>query len=129
MVLVGFLAAIGLIWLASGLVLIAVPRWWSDLVTALGTRPDRRFATAQVMILIGLALVVGAASLQTVWLWGILGTIAVLKGMFFLGAPAWMRARVVDWWCRSPTWSHRIAGLAMVGLAVLLTIEVVRIAP
>ncbi len=129
MVVVGILAVIGLIWLASGLVLIAVPAWWSTLMTGMVSSPDRRFALTQAMILIGLLLLIATSALQTVWLWVGLGVIAVLKGMFFLGAPEKLRVRAVNWWSRMPTWAHRIAGLCMVGLAVLLTIEAVRIVP
>lgn len=126
MVVVGILAVIGLIWFASGLALIAVPAWWSALMSRMVSHPSRRFAVTQVMILIGLTLLIGTASLQTFWMWGALGVIAVLKGMFFLGAPDWVRMRILDWWARTPMWAHRIAGLCMVGLAVLLTIEAVR---
>lgn len=126
MLVVGLLAVIGLIWLATGLTLIAVPSWWSARMTRMMSSPGPRFAVTQVMILIGLTLVVGTASLATVWLWGTVGAIAVLKGMFFLGAPDRIRMRPVEWWSRTPIWAHRLAGLGLVGLAVLLTIESVR---
>lgn len=127
MVVAGLLALIGLIWFAAGLALIAVPTWWSALMTQMVASPSRRFALTHVMILVGLLLVIGTSSLQTAWLWAVLGVLAVLKGMFFLGAPAGLRDRVVTWWSGTPTWAHRIVGLCMVGLAVLLTIETVRV--
>ena len=126
MVVVAILASVGVIWLAVGLALIAAPAWWSTLMTGMISSPSRRFALTQVMILIGLLLVIGTSSLQTVWLWGSLGVLAVLKGMFFLGAPEGLRGRVLSWWSRTPAWAHRIIGLCMVGLAVLFTIEAVR---
>ena len=99
------------------------------MVTGMESYPGRRFAIAQVMILLGLALLIGTTSLQTAWLWAVVGTIVVLKGMFFLGAPEPLRVRLVAWWSRTPSWAHRVAGLCLVGLAVLLTIETVRIMP
>ncbi len=127
MAVVGMLALIGLIWFAAGLALIAAPTWWSALMARTLSSPSRRFSLTHAMMLIGLILVIGTSSLQTVWLWTSLGVIAVLKGMFFLGAPEALRVRVLEWWSRTPTWAHRVAGLCMVGLAVLLTIETVRI--
>ncbi len=127
MVVVGLLSVIGLIWLAAGLALIAVPGWWRALMPPMVSSPGPRFAFTHVMILIGLTLLIGTSSLQTVWLWVALGTIAVLKGMFFLGASEGLRMKVLDWSSRTPTWVHRIAGLCLVGLAMLLTIEAIRI--
>lgn len=129
MVVVGLVAVIALIWLAAGLALIAVPGWWRTFMTGMVSYPSRRFAITQVMILIGLTLLIGTSSFQSVWLWAALGMLAVLKGMFFLGAPERVRMKAVGWWSRTPTWAHRIAGLCMVGLAVLLTIEAVRVVP
>jgi uncharacterized protein YjeT (DUF2065 family) len=126
MLAIALLTIIALLWAASGVMLIAVPSSFTDRVRRTFADPLPRFFMMQAAILIGLILVLGTSTHQASWLWFAIGGIAILKGMFFLGAPAKLREPILDWWCRWPQWSQRIYGGLVVALAALLAIDTIR---
>jgi threonine/homoserine/homoserine lactone efflux protein len=85
-----------------------------------------RFVMTQLLILVGLILIIGPSSYQGHWLWVLLGSVAVVKGLFFLSAPERGRAALLQWWDRTPVWAHRASGVLMVAFAVLLALETIR---
>ena len=123
------LAVIGLLWAGSGLALIAAPARWAAWNGRLVSDPAYRFLLTQATILVGLLLMIGTALSQFRWVWVTLGAIAVIKGGVFLGAPDRMRAALLAWWLALPSWGHRVVGLALIGLATLLAVDLLRALP
>lgn len=126
MLAVGLLIVIALVWAGYGVILIAVPSSCTDWIQCAFGRPVHRFLLTQAAILFGLLLLLGTTGHRAYWLWAILGGIAILKGMFFLGAPGRLRDRVFNWWCHLPRWGQRLCGVLTVGLAALLIIDTAR---
>jgi hypothetical protein len=58
-----------------------------------------------------------------------LGVLLVAKALVLLGMPESSRARLIEWWRRSPAWSLRLAGVLQVALATLLVIDTWRGGP
>ena len=123
------LALIGLFWAGAGVALIAIPGRWLAWSTRLVSEPSYRFVLTQVTILVGLLLIIGTPFGQFRWVWATIGSIAVLKGVFFLGAPERMRAGLMAWWLAWPAWGHRLSGLLLIGLATLLAVDLIRHVP
>lgn len=126
MLAVGLLAIIGLVWMGSGVAMIAVPAWWTGWILRLCFQHVSRFLLTQVAILGGLVLALGTSGHQGSWLWRTIGFLGVLKGMLFLGAPERLYTPLLERWGRTPLWAHRLAGILLVGLATLLTIDTLR---
>ncbi len=126
MVTAGVLAIIGLMWMACGVAMIAVPSWWVGWTLHVCSQPVSRFLLTQVAILGGLVLILGTSGHQGFWLWVAIGSLAVLKGMLFLGAPRRLYHRLLERWGRVPLWAHRVAGILLVTLATLLTFDTLR---
>jgi hypothetical protein len=120
------LGLIGLSWAAAGVAMVAVPAWWQDRTAGMLAAPFSRFLLTQGMVLCGLILILGTSH---VWLWGTLGVLLVAKALVLLGMPESSRARLIEWWRRSPAWSLRLAGVLQVALATLLVIDTWRGGP
>jgi hypothetical protein len=110
---------IALTWLAMGVAMITVPIWWRDRIGRALRDPLARFLLTQGMILGGLVLLVVVARGDSMER----GAFLVIKALILLGAPPWLRERLLDWWGRIPLWAHRLSGMALVALATLLAID------
>lgn len=117
---------IALTWLAMGVAMITTPIWWRDRIERALREPLARFLLTQGMILSGLVLLVGLSMQEGDWAWSVLGAVLVIKALILLGAPPWLRERLLDWWGRIPPWVHRLSGTALVALATLLAIDTLR---
>ncbi len=126
MLTLGALAIVGLLWIGSGVAMIAVPSWWMGWILRSCSQPVSRFLLSQVAILGGLVLLLGTSGHQGAWLWRTIGFLGVLTGMFFLGAPAGLSTGPLRWWGGIPPWVHRLVGILLVALATLLTIDSLR---
>ena len=58
-----------LIWGVAGLILTVAPTVWIAFVKKVLSDPWKRFWITQCMLLIGLVLIIGTATLQGFWLW------------------------------------------------------------
>ncbi|MBM4122989.1 MAG: hypothetical protein FJ249_10410 [Nitrospira sp.] len=114
---------IGLSWAAAGVAMVTAPAWWQDRTVGMLMAPLSRFLLTQGMVLGGLILILGTSHQQGVWLWGMLGALLVAKALVLLGMPEPLRARLIEWWRRSPAWSLQLAGVLQVALATLLVID------
>ncbi len=118
---------IGLTWLGFGLAMIAVPSRLAGWLQRSFSYPLYRFLLTQAILLGGLILVLGSTELPSHILWIALGVIAVLKGMFLLGAPDKLFVRLLGWWQRMPHWALRLAGLVLVTLSTLLAVDTIHV--
>ena len=126
MLTLGVLTIIGLLWMGSGVAMIAVPSWWMGWILRSCSQPVSRFLLSQVAILGGLVLFLGTSGHQGSWLWRTIGFLGVLKGMYVLGAPERLSTAPLRWWGGMPPWAHRLVGICLVGLATLFTIDSLR---
>ncbi len=118
---------IGLIWLGFGLTMIAVPSRLVGWLQRSFSHPFYRFLLTQAILLGGLILLLGGAELPSHILWIALGVIAVLKGMFLLGAPDKLFVRLLGWWQSMPHWALRLTGLVLVTLSTLLAVDTIHV--
>lgn len=117
---------LSLTWLGVGLALVVAPAAWLGWVRRSLLNPLRRLLLTQSMMLAGLVLIVGAASLRGRWLWVALGVVVVVKGLALLalsdaGREAWLAAGE-----RLPAPAYWLAGILNVALATLLAIDILR---
>ncbi|MFM8551508.1 MAG: hypothetical protein ACKOCD_04220 [Nitrospiraceae bacterium] len=117
---------VSLLWIGIGVVMVALPAWWQAQVQQTMADPLRRLLIAQGMILGGLLLFLGTAPLRGAWLWALLGSLTVVKGLLLLGCSPSLRDRVLDWWGRCPVWVHRLAGVLLLALGTLLAVDTVQ---
>jgi hypothetical protein len=115
-----------LTWLGVGLALVVAPASWLGWVRHTLLDPLRRLLLTQGMMLAGLVLIVGPASLRGRWLWNVVGVLVVVKGLALLalsdaGREAWLASGE-----RLPASAYRLAGVLNVALATLLAIDILR---
>ncbi|HEV8539536.1 MAG TPA: hypothetical protein VGQ60_00090 [Nitrospiraceae bacterium] len=111
---------IGLLWMVTGLVMLANPAWWSGRVRRWIGEPLPCFVLIQGMLLSGLILMVGKAAYQDARLWVILGALLAVLALGLIGMPPSVRGRLLDRWARSPLWATRLTGMVLAFLATLL---------
>jgi hypothetical protein len=100
--------------------LIIAPAWTVVIVERVISDEFRLFVLIQLGMIVSLALVVGTTGLNFHGLWIVLGSIGLLKGLFFTWAPIGRREAVLDWTLKRPFWEYRTCGLILVALATLL---------
>lgn len=126
MLATALLGLISLAWAVAGTAMTVIPAWWSAWVSRVVQDPLGRFLLTQAMILGGLVLMLGSASLLGYWLWMPFGLLGVVNALALIGAPQPARERILQWLGRRPLWVHRVAGVMMVALATLLVIDTIR---
>ncbi len=122
------LGFVSLIWLAAGTVMIAAPAWLNGRVQRNLADPFSRFLLLQGAALAGVLVVLGSSADQRSWFWIAIGSLATAKALVLLGLSANRRDRLFAWWCASPLWLQRLAGLVAVTLASLLAVDALRMA-
>jgi hypothetical protein len=118
--------ALSLAWFAAGLALVLAPTPWRGWVRRWLLDPLSRLFVTQGLMLAGLVLIAGSASLRGRWVWTVLGVLVVAKGAALLalsddGREAWLAAGD-----RLPGPAYRLAGVVNVALATLLAIDTLR---
>ena len=122
LLLMGF---IGLVWGMMGLVLTVSPSVWIAFSRKTLTDPWQRFWVAQAMLLFGLVLIIGTASLQGFWLWVGCGIIAVLKACFILGSSENFRYRLAAMATKQSMWVYRGSGFLTLVLAFSFAADII----
>lgn len=115
-----FLAALAVIWLADGLVLLIAPR---SVITVLR---DGLTASPGLLRWEALAAVFGAGLLLAspgLWLgalWGSTGVLMLIKGLFLAAGPPTLRQRVLEWCLSREDVDYRLWGIGLCTLAMLM---------
>ncbi len=120
------LGMVSLVWLAAGVLMIAVPAWASRLVQRKLADPFSRFLLLEGAPLAGVLAVLGRSMKPRSWLWIAVGGLATATALVLFGLSTHARDRLCAWWCGSSPWLARLAGLVAVILATLLASEVIR---
>lgn len=115
------LGVVSLLWGVTGLLMALVPEWMVGAMSKALQDPWRRFWMTQGLLLCGLMLIVGTLMLEGYWLWIGCGLFMAIKACVFLGGSDSFRGRLLQSFSRCPPWSVRVGGLLNLGLAVLLT--------
>ena len=116
---------ISLTWLAIGIALVVAPTSWQSWLKRFSTDPLKRFLLSQGMLLMGLLLIAGSDRLRGRWLWVVLGTLIVLKGLLFLGLNERSGRSWFALWERAPAAITRLGGVMLLALATLLAIDTI----
>jgi predicted anti-sigma-YlaC factor YlaD len=117
--------AISFIWGVIGVILTVAPTVWMGFAQNFFTNSWARFWTAQVMLLIGLVLIIGTATLQGFWLWVGCGVLAVIKAFILLGSSEAFRIRLTTMATTRSLWVYRSSGILTLILAVLLAADTI----
>ena len=125
MVALFLFGTISLVWGLMGLILTVAPTVWISFVQKIMHDTWSRFWVTQGMLLIGLVLIIGTASLQGFWLWVGCGIVVVLKACTLLGSSDSFRTRLANIATTRSMWVYRSSGLLTLVLAVLLAADMI----
>lgn len=114
------LMAIAGIWMADGLVLLAMPDRIVTLLKASLTLSPSLAKWSGVGILLGVVLLIWSDGMTYQPLWIVVGLGMIGKGLFFMWAPPSVRASVLQWCLNRDLIDYRFWGLGLCALALLL---------
>jgi hypothetical protein len=100
--------------------LLIAPAWTVVILERVLSDEFRLFVLTQLIMIVSLALVVGTSGLRFQALWIMLGSLGLLKGLFFTWARIGRREAVLDWALKRPFWEYRVCGIILVVLATVL---------
>jgi hypothetical protein len=120
------LGCVSLVWLASGLVMIAWPTWAMAQVRDKLADPFSRFLLLEGTALTGVLVALSGAGRPQSWFWMGVGWLATAKALILLGLSRESCGWVCNWLCNRSPWVQRVAGVIAVMLATLLAIEAIR---
>ena len=116
---------ISAVWLAVAITVSYAPEAVASFLALEWIGPWMRPAAA-VPVLVGLVLIAAAGRFRLAWYVRIIGILALLKGAFFLAAPAQTSHRVVMWYIGLSATTIRVAGLvSVVGALILAAVAIV----
>lgn len=115
------LSVVSFLWGVIGLVTVLSPAFLIDAMAKSLVDPWRRFWITQSLLLCGLMLIVGTSRLEGVGLWIACGLIMAAKACVLLGVSDSFRGRLFQLVSGWPHWCIRVGGVLNLGLAVLLS--------
>lgn len=125
MLAVLLIGVISIAWGVIGLVLTVAPMAWIAFAKKSLHDPWQRFWVTQGMLLIGLVLIIGTATLQGFWFWVGCGTILVVKACVILGSAEGFRDRLIILTTSQSMWVYRGSGLLTLIFGFLLAADTI----
>jgi len=112
---------IGALWLAIGITVAYVPASVPDWLALETVGPYIRYV-ALFPLIMGLLLLIAAGRLRLALYLRIIGTLAVLKGLFFLFSPLEYINWMMGWYLGLPVWFMRISGFVSIVLSLIVLV-------